>query len=326
MNINPLFRFFFRLFHFFIASFSIGALLSFFYLNLIIVPEGATGIMINRLEKEKIRSLQSGSHFVWDAFVPEKYQIIYFTGFDKTLTFEHNENLKYTEFLKLSDYFKMKISVTLTYRINAENILLLYQMNGNKLNRIDEFVKNRFKRILEKKYYSLYRNEQDIKILKDELNQYLKMENPDFIQDYKGWFSVQDKPVIELVQIYVNHIHLPDYVIYREMGKNMPQIIHAKRKAFLARIFDESRLETDKVRSLAEYDKARMYSDLIKKNPDIIQFLQIDKINPFASRVIIEQNSGYRKRPLSSGTVNEAENPEPGTLVLPPISKENNHN
>lgn len=324
LRINFILQFIFKTLHFLIASFSIGAIIAFFYLNLVIIPDGNTGIMINKLEKNKIRSLSPGVHFIIDAFVPEKYQIIYFSGFDRNITIEHKENLKYTEFLKLSDYFQFKLSVTVTYEINTSKILSLYEMNNNKLIQIDEFVKNRFHRILEKKYYEFYKKEADLKSLEFHFIDFLKVQNLELKEKWKEWFYDKEEPIIRLKNIYVNHIHLPDNIIYYQISMNMPQIINAKRKAFLERIFDESKLETDKVRSYAEYEKAVRYSELIRKNPFILNFLQIDRLNPFASKVIINQTNSKIKNNSNLSDLKEEEiSGASKGLVLPPIQKEN---
>ncbi len=309
----------FRFLRLVLASVSIGAVVSFLFLGFLSVPDGSSAIVINQLDRKDIRSLGPGTHYLADGFIPEKYQIILISGDENLISINFKTDLKYTRFLNLPDYFTFKASVGLAYRINQKNILRLFYMNNQKITNINKFVESRFLRLLEKKFYEIYQAEEDIPELRKNFSVYLSASNPDFRKDWQDFFYYKGEALIELEEVYIHSVHLPDYYVYRQMTANLPEIVRAKRVAFLARIDDEARIETQKESALADYENAERFLKLINQNPMVLQFFQIQKLNPKATEIIIGQNG----TPVISGSHKTDNLPqsEDETLTLPPIRK-----
>ena len=140
---------------------------------------------------------------------------------------------------------------------------------------------------MDSKFSEFYEKENDIPLLKKKFINYFLLKKNEKSTFEENWNSIFEKEKIILEQIELDKIYIPNYEIYKLQTNNVQQISQARRKALTNRIIAESINFKRKLKNKAEIDKSIKYSDLIRANPKLIDYLKIEKLNKKAKIIIV---------------------------------------
>jgi len=257
------------------------------YSNIIIIPKRGIGILKDKVDGYQKPILQSGYHWVWTMFVPGKYKLIQLNTSSQALNFSYKNKLKFTDYLNLSENYNVEISLRLRYKIQKKTIFQLLSKFNDNLNDITPFINKKLQYLMDSKFSEFYEKENDIPLLKKKFINYFLLKKNEKSTFEENWNSIFEKEKIILEQIELDKIYIPNYEIYKLQTNNVQQISQARRKALTNRIIAESINFKRKLKNKAEIDKSIKYSDLIRANPKLIDYLKIEKLNKKAKIIIV---------------------------------------
>ncbi len=256
-------------------------------MNLLIVPDGNVGLLKERTEGWSDTVLEPGYHWVWTAFVPLKWKLYLVNLLPPTLSVHFKTPLRYTEYLELSNIFRVQVDLKIQFSLDEANIYSLIQFLDENIHNLNPYIQERVEIILKLKFFELYKRDTDILTLKTKITEYLnsKDEVNSFRSDWKNIFSAEG---IQLRKLNLLKVYVPDYSLYRAQLQNLNQFLNAQRQMILKNINAKAETHLLKLRNQVELEKTREVLKLLKKNPLILEYLKYQELNPKTSVIRIE--------------------------------------
>ena len=275
------------LLRFFFSSLLFACIASALYLNLLIVPDGNVGLLKERTEGWSDTVLKPGYHWVWTAFVPLKWKLYLIHLTPPTLSVHFKTPLRYTEYLELSNIFRVQIDLKVQFNLNEANIHSLIQFLDENIDNLNQYVQEKVEIILKLKYFEFYKVDTDIRRLKTKITEYINSKNKinSFRSDWKKVFNIEG---IQLSRLDLLKVYVPDYSLYRAQLQNLNQFLNARRQTILKNINTEAEAYAVKLRNQMELEKTKEVLKLLKKNPLILEYLKYQELNPKTNVIRIE--------------------------------------
>lgn len=318
----------------FLRSFSFLAVISAFsaivYFNVYTVKADHIGLLKEQTLGYQKQILEPGYHWLWTGFIPQKWTLLTINTRPPVLRVNYEQSLRYSEYLNLSDTFNVKLSLDIRYILPRERIFELMNLLDHRSSDINVFIEERIQTQLDRLFYEIYRTENDINRIRPEITQYFQVTDPadsPFVNDWQRLFTHNGSLLVNLEKWNLRDIYVPDPVVYREQTRNINRIFEARRRAAVAKIYSEADVYHKKLQNQAELSKSREYSELLRNNPSILDYLKIERLNPEADVILydtdkgnatVNVNSGGKAAPENETTTTEQKTtgPETGRVII----------
>jgi len=278
--------------------FTIGLIATVLYLNILNVPRGHV-VFLDKSGSESSGDLvqfESGTHFVPTLFVPGRWRRFSLDRGVHLQDIHLKLPLKYSAYLRLSDYFYIKLRLKIEGEIPpAQARVALAALGARPLDR-DKIVEEEIlylasEFLLEKKI-----DEQNLDLIKTELGRFFAASN---LANLQGRLNIQLKiPWYTLRRAELKEIHVPETQVYLAQTRNLGEVAATDRRSLLKQIEKDSDLALERKRNLEDLSKAEKMSALLAENPDLLEYYKIEKIAPRAGSVILDASSRGRKAEL----------------------------
>ena len=296
---------------------AVSSLLTFIYFQFITVPAGYLGFLKSRSDGWQQQALQAGWHWRPLAFLPDQYEVFLVEKNPPPLDVNFKKGLQYTDYLGLSDVFRLQLKLRLHYTISEEAAFYLLTQIDDDVNSWPMIIKSRLESQLDKKFNEFYTSNRAINNLEANYDEYFRADGA-FASDWQTIFSEEK---LNLTRWRLLKNYAPDAALYLAQTQNINQVFTARRQAVIARIAAQSKAYEKNVLNKTELDKAENFSKLIKQNKDLLKYYSIEKMNPRA-KVIISGGGNRLLKPQGSveeTTEEESSSGETGSVA--PISR-----
>ncbi|GEM_PF-2886142 len=310
---------------FFFQSIFTGLLLAAALLSFVKVPPGQNGILERVDQKKPPVILSPGNHFILTWFVPNRYTLTLLPAGIQIQKIETLLSLKYGDYLDLPDSYKIRLQYKLHYSIVPDNApRFLHSILGGDPSLLRNIVKEKAESILRAKFPELYRSSGDIPFLFQRFHNYISADaqtTESFQNQLAAAFSIAGKPGIKIEKVEILEISIPDAALYEQQLLSLLPLQQARTKALISKIENEAQRYAATKNLETETKRAEKYAQLIRKYPELLEFLRIDKLAPQAS-VIYESprvpQEGQRQPELLSPEITnrERETTPPESSIL----------
>ena len=248
------------------------------------IEEGNFALIEDRKDGINIGVLDSGFHFIPQGVLPDRISIIKFRK-------------------RKTEFFNLKIQIPLMVEMKSEfysvkiPVSLLYQVNPAKLSvdfhglRSDKMYFNRFLNKLLLGYFSkefsqylapFYRGS----TLKDNVEKEA-LDVYNIMREHCQRFGIE---IIELR--IIGDVQIPDMNTYLDGIRFYKEIMTLEKNSKKELIIMESKLQRDKLHNAQLYQKLNEISKLIKKNPDLLKYIYINKMADKVKVIVAPEKSG----------------------------------
>ncbi len=291
--------FYINLLQFFFSSLFFACIISMVYSNILVVPDGHVGFLKERTYGWAKDSLKPGYHWIWTAFIPLKWSFYLIDTTPPVVHINFKMPLRYTKYLELSNVFRTQIEIKVQYHLNQKSIIKLIKSLNENIDMLEPYIKEKINIFLKVKYFEFYKSSIDIPLLKIKLTKYINSnsQTDSFTSDWRKIFTPYG---IELIKFDLLRVYVPDYSLYQAQIQNLDQFLDARRQALLKSIDAETNIYILKLRHQAELEKAKTVLELLNKNPDILEYLKYQELNPKTSIIRIESEKGSSFKTLGS--------------------------
>ena len=101
--------------------------------------------------------------------------------------------------------------------------------------------------------------------------------------------------MIHIKNIDLIELKIPERNLYLAQTQNIAEVMQAERKALLNQIEAESALAIDRKKNIEDLRKAEKISELIKENPQIIEYYKVEKLAGKAGTFILDASSNHQR-------------------------------
>jgi len=267
------------------------------YLNIIIIPENNTGLLAEKTRGLKEPLLQPGYHWNWTGFVPYKWNLYKIDLQPPVTNIRIRQPLRYGRYLEDAEVFSINLNINVRYVLNEKSAIFFWNYLKGNVTDYNSYISDRVKLMVELFLNESYKREEDVAYLNALLRMYISNDGK-FKQDWKEIFKDEE---VELLQFEITKLEIPEAAIYLENIKNIDKIFQARREATVKRLMAEANIYDKNLQDQAELDKAEKFAEIMKKYPEIIQYYQIEKLNPKANITII--NESMRSSEIIKNTI-----------------------
>ena len=254
--------------------------------NLITVPAGHVAVLKEQTLGWQKPHLQPGNHWIWGGFVPEKYRVYFINLQPNHVLVDFKKGLEYTDYLGLSDTFRVQVSFQLKYQVDEKVVDQLLQNFSENVNDWQEMIVNRARTLVELRFFDFYQTDEDISKLPVSFKNYLQGNGEvTFGSDFAKAF---ENDGIKLNRLHIEKVYAPNASIYLEQARNVDEIFAARRQAQVQKIFAEAEVYKKEKFDFLDIEKARHFSGLLRENPDVKDYYHIEKLNKLARVIVIE--------------------------------------
>ena len=305
-----------------LAGLLFSCVATFIYLNVFVTPVDNISIIKNKTTGWKHEVYKAGYHWLWTGYIPNEWRVVHIP-FNSSLQTIHTEYpLKYTEYFKITDIFKVKIRLQFKYILDKDHVLTLINTLdvSNSLN-IDEAIKQELLNLLNLKLGELvYQSDTNLNILYAEMYKYIEKS---LISDFNLLFPDAS---VKINMVKVIYISLPNQNVYNFQLQNIERIHVAQLNTLIKSIESDADAYHKRLNNQIEMERLYQISELLKKTPQLIDYLRYQNLNPNTQVIQTEKNitsdtrSNTTNTPgvlYNKDTINEKLN----TGVLLPITK-----
>ncbi len=212
--------------------------------------------------------------FIFRNVIPNRIRLHSLQNQFLTLKFTYFYPLSVNPILGLDESFSVKLDLVYIYNIDLENVVDLF-MKLSKKNQegLDDYLKIRLNDLL---YHSL---KEKLKIEENLFNGEAILKNyfhNGFLQEVNEIFKNEG---IYFTRVYIQDIYVPDGEQYKIVLQESKKFLEKKLER--SALIDEAKAEKESKLILFEYEKKRLedLANLIRKYPEIQEFLKIEKIS-----------------------------------------------
>ena len=302
----------------FFKGLALASILTIPYFNIFVVPDSQIGILKEKIQGFEKKPLLPGYHWVWTGFVPEKWDFFLIDTFPKVIQVDFKKGLTYTDYLDLSDIYRFQINLKIRYKVQKEGIYHLLEILENDISKLSNFITKRIQILLEFKYFEFYKSDSDIPLLKAKFQNYFSLGRKKglFYEDFQKIFK---KEKLKLEYWEILKLYVPDKSMYQAQIQSLDLIFQAQRSALVSKIHTESKIFEKRLFNNVEIEKARKMSDVLSQNSQVLEYLSIEKLNPYAKIIISNKSNDrneYERYSLEEKSKNLGEHGK-----LPPLSR-----
>lgn len=291
---------------------AIPVILTLVFFNFFKVPKGFTGVLQKSYPKQEkvIQVLQPGYHWRWDGFIPTLWQFDLVDAKTFQTEVALTENLKYSEYFE--NAFRVLIKVRVDYKINTEHVAQYLTRFQNDTSQAENYVKQKTQVLLNRKFTQLYQDEKDVATLQENLHAYLN--NPLLLEQEWQEFAQEfaNVPYFTLVKIETLSLQVPDAKLYYKQSKNVSQYLDILAKNAMKALEAKAELKQENEKQAevldAELIRIKKIGELIRENPHLLEYLKLEKLNPKASVIFLEDSfDGKISVPVTKEKTDSAE-------------------
>ncbi len=261
------------------------ALVGYLYVNcFFIIEEGVFGLVRSEQTGDIIRVLDSGYHIVPEGIVPGEISLMTFQKRESRL-FDLSIPIPSLEMTR-SDFYAITIPVSVEYAIAPERIALVTEEWGDNRHYIPQLLKRFMTRYFVREftpYFSpVYRRVE----LERDMERIIQLVSESLIEQGRGIG-------IEITAFRLSGVvRLPDAGTFSDGLQYLKDLIEVEKNNKKELIILRSKLERDEIYNKQFYKKLEEISNLIKKNPDLLKYMYIEKMADKVKVIITPEQSG----------------------------------
>ncbi len=310
---------------FFFQSIFTGLLLSATLLSFVKVPPGQNAILERVDQKKPPVVLTPGNHFIPTWFVPNSYTLYLLPAGIQMQKIETLLSLKYGDYLDLPDAYRIRLQFKLHYSLLPDNApRFLHSILGGNPSLLPGIVAEKAGLIIRAKFPEMYKTSGDIPFLFQRFHNYISEDaqtTDSFQNQLAAAFSIDGKQGIKIEKVEILEIAIPDAARYEQQLASLLPLQQARTKALISKIENEAQRYAANKNLETETMRAEKYAQLIRKYPELLEFLRIDKLAPQASVIYeaprVSQEGPQRPELLSPEITNrEREITPPESSIL----------
>ncbi|MDH4199522.1 MAG: hypothetical protein OEV66_03990 [Spirochaetia bacterium] len=263
--------------------FAFACLLTAGYLNIIVIPENHTGLLVDATRGLQQPFLKPGYHWNWTGFIPFKWSLYSIDMNPPVVDFHFIQPLHYGRYMEEPKDFSIDLKLNIKYGLSEQSLLFFWNYLHKNISDYPKYLNDHIKLIIEFFILENYKTENDVAGLNPLLRQYF-LPGGKFEMDWKTAFNEED---ITLDHFDLARLQTPEATIYFDKLKNIGQVFQTLREASAERILADADAYKKRLNNQIELEKTEQFIEIMKKYPDIIKYYQIEKINPQASSVIL---------------------------------------
>lgn len=255
------------------------------YINCVIKVDKGTFVLIQDNETGNIKKiLDSGYSFILDGIIPDKISIIKISK-KNTQVMDLKIPIPLLEDLK-SDFYAIKIPITVNYEVVPDKLAF----GINRIKTGEKFFANILERLIQgyfNKEFAPYFSPSYRKgaLEKDIEKIVTRVEIAFRTYCLKIGISIKDF-------VIVGNIGLPDLKTFYDGLRYLRELMDVEKNNKKELIILNNKLQKDRISSSRFYEKLEEISKIIKKNPDILKYIYIDKMADKVKVIISPDNSG----------------------------------
>jgi len=267
-----------------------ACLLTAVYFNIVVVPDNNLGLLVEKTAGLKTPLLKPGYHWNWTGFVPYKWNLYNIDLNPPVVNVRLKQPLRYGRYLEDAEIFSINLNINIKYNLSEKSVLFFWNYLKKNIPDYNNYISSRVRLMVELYLTEVYRREEDVAFLNVLLQKYISNEGR-FKQDWEAIFKEEE---VSLEQFEISKLEVPEAAVYLENLKNIDKIFQARREATVKRLLAEANVYEKNLIDQAELDKTEKFIEIMKKYPDIIKYYQIEKINPRANIILMNDpgNSG----------------------------------
>lgn len=268
---------------------AIPVILTILFFNVFWVPKDSLGILTHKQNGETLL-LSSGYHWQWSGFVPGLWNWETVAILPMTTNVVFSQGLRYTAYLAKPHNFQFRVKVRLQYLPKNENIASFLYKFANDTKKTDLYINEKTQDLLRRKFIQLYQNEESVATLEKNFRVYIN-DKQGFEQDWQNsdmgdYFSIKN--------IAMTEINVPPAQLYYSQSREAEKYMLKEVRTSLQRLQTEQnrRQEQAAQDSILKNELARLQAigEVIRKNPYILEYLKIEKLNSHASVIMLDGN------------------------------------
>ena len=202
--------------------------------------------------------------------------------FPRSLQIHFKRGLEQSEILNLDNSFYIRAALYITYRLDPEKILFLFQNLGKaNWSELDVFLFQNLQDFLEKRISLLYRGDSDLANLKLKIQNYFDEKGK---EEFNQEFS---KYGIQFTSLTAKNIYVPDAKIYRRMLASSSLIIRQKIERL--RIISKTQAQKDAadISNDVYFSRLEKIGRLLKSYPHLRDYLAVDRLGSNVEVVVM---------------------------------------
>jgi hypothetical protein len=260
-----------------------ACVLTVLYLNVIIVPDSHVGLLVEKTRGLSKPLLKPGYHWNWTGFVPYKWNFYSIDLNPPVVNIHIRQPLRYGRYLEDADIFSINLNINVKYTLDEKSVLFFWNYLKNNVPEYNNYISDRVRLMVELFLNETYRREEDVAFLNAFFRKYISNEG----RFKKDWNEIFKEEGVELTQYEITKLEIPEAAVYFENIKNIDKIFQARRDATVKRLLAEAGVYEKNLLDHAELEKTEKFIELMKKYPDIIKYYQIEKLNPKANIILL---------------------------------------
>ena len=252
------------------------------YQNIISIPANHLGLLIDKTTGLQNEFLKPGYHWLTTSFVPGKWRIIPFKIKSDSTHIVINRPLQFNNLIDATGKMNIEIELMLRYELTESSIRYFWTEWDYDYKRIHTHIRDKVKNLLLYRLTELYQNKNDLLSLQIKLQKYFEP-NGNFQKEWNETFEAEG---VLLTRFDPLRISIPDYDEYELLTSNITKLVNSYQNSMMTELDARVALKNRELTDQADIEKAEKFMHLIEKNPDIIKYYQIEKLNPKASVII----------------------------------------
>jgi hypothetical protein len=255
------------------------------YINCVIKVEEGVFVLVQDRETGDIKKiLNSGYSFLLDGIIPEKVSIIKISKkntqfMDLKIPIPLLENLK-------SDLYAVKIPITVNYEIMPDKLAFdINRLKGGEgyiATLLEKLLRGYFNKEFASYFSPSYRRGALVKDIETLIG---RVESALRTHCLKLGITIGEF-------VIVGNIDLPDLRTFYDGMRYFRELVDVEKNNKKELIILQSKLEKDRISNSQLYEKLEEISKIIKKNPDILKYIYIEKMGDKVKVIISPDNSG----------------------------------
>jgi len=286
---------------------ALTSVVSVLFLNTFAVPRGRSVFLQSASTGWIDKPLTSGYHFLWSGFVPGLWKKYYLETGSKLQEIRLKLPLQYSEFLRLSDAYFVQVTIHLESEIAEPAAWEFLKSLDYKPEGREAFISERLRWTIEEFFSEIYKSDNDLAKLKAEFSAFFQSTARENFQSRLNRFTGSQKMIV-VKNIDLTELKIPERNLYLSQTQNITEVMQAERKALLHQIEADSTLAIERKRNLEDLRKAEKISELIKENPQIIEYYKVEKLAGKAGTFILDTSSNHSR--ANSNTILGSEHVE----------------
>jgi len=228
------------------------------------------------------------ARFIARRALPGRIELHHIILKPRYLDYSFERGLLQSAVLGLDDSFNIKTSLRLEYSLNPEGLVDLFgKLDQPDWKNLDNYLNLRLNAHFTGWMEQNYRGEGDLPVLQQKLTDYLRN------QAVKEIGSFLSREGVDVTNIVIKQIYIPDNARYQQMLARGNEILTDK----LARIrkIEMARAEQDaeRLRDQAYLSRLEKVGDLLKKYPNLRDYLAIDRLSGNVQVMVVPSDRWY---------------------------------